>query len=88
MKFDEFVTELKSNSVLVCRVGSGRSFYGELASATHFGPRYVKLKTRGGARIRINNSCGKAVCVGKFSDCFIAPVSRADSENFYFNAIC
>lgn len=88
MKYSEFLNELENNGcILIVRVSSGHSFCGELASATHFGPRYVKLKTKSGTRVRVNNACGRCEVAGKHKEYFVVGVDRMNDPNFYANTI-
>lgn len=88
MKYSEFLNELENNGrILIVRVSSGHSFCGELASATHFGPRYVKLKTKSGTRVRVNNACGRCEVAGKHKECFVVGVDRMNDQNFFPNTI-
>lgn len=83
MKFNEFISEAQDNGVMVCRVSSGHSFYGEVAHIAKLTDSYATVKTESGKRVRVNDVYGKTVCGGKFKDCFIACVSRANDDNFF-----
>lgn len=88
MKFNEFVAETQDNGILVARVASGHSFCGEKAEVVKVSDSYVTVKTESGKRLRVDDVYGKAAIAGKYGkECFVAPVSRMEDENFFANTI-
>lgn len=89
MKWNELVSEIKSTgSVLIARCGSGRSFYGEVATAESIDEFALTLVTESGAHIRVEEEYGTYKFRSKkYRYCFIARVDRMSDPNFYANTI-
>ena len=89
MKWNELVSEIKSTgSVLIVRCGSGRSFYGEVATAESIDEFALTLVTKSGARIRVEEECGTYKFRSKkYLYCFIARIDRMSDPDFFPNTI-
>lgn len=89
MKWNELVSELKSTgSVLIARCGSGRSFYGEIATAKSIDESALTLVTENGAHIRVKKEYGAyKFCSKKYRYCFITSVDRMNDPNFFADTI-
>lgn len=89
MKWNELVSELKKTGlVLIARCGSGRSFYGEIATAKSIGESELTLVTENDAHIRIKKEYGAyKFCSKKYRYCFITTVDRMNDPDFYSNTI-